>query len=90
MGAGTVTARWAVKADCAADPRRLVAFVIPLPDKLTCCGLSVLPSAIERFAVSSPSVVGLNITVIVQEAPAATLAGTYWSEKSCPDSYRRL
>ena len=52
------------------SPRRLVR---PVPDKLTCCGLSVLLSVIERLAVNWPVVLGLKTTEIPQEAAAATL-----------------
>ena len=45
----------------------------PLPDKLTSCGLPALSSLMERLAWWSPAVFGLNVTLIVQDFPAATL-----------------
>ncbi len=46
---------------------------MPVPDKLTCCGLSGLLSAIERAAAWEPRLPGLNVTAIVHEFPAGTL-----------------
>ena len=45
----------------------------PLPDKLTSCGLPALSSLIETLACLIPVVFGLNVTLIVQDFPAATL-----------------
>jgi hypothetical protein len=45
----------------------------PVPDKLICCGLSVLLSLIETLALRGPVVVGLKITLMLQVLPAATL-----------------
>lgn len=47
--------------------------VIPIPARLTCCGLSVLLSAIDMVADLVPCAAGLNTTEMVQEAAAATL-----------------
>lgn len=47
--------------------------VIPIPARLTCCGLSVLLSAIDMVADLVPCAAGLNTTEIVHEAAAATL-----------------
>jgi hypothetical protein len=46
----------------------------PLPDKPTCCGLSLLLSLIESVAIREPVADGLNSTLIEQFPPAATLA----------------
>lgn len=45
----------------------------PVPDKLTCCGLSVLPSLIDTPPVKKARPWGVNVTVSVHEPPAATL-----------------
>ena len=45
----------------------------PLPDKLTSCGLPALSSLIETLACLIPVVFGLNVTLIVQDFPTATL-----------------
>jgi hypothetical protein len=48
--------------------------VVPVPVIETRCGLSVLLSVIERVALACPLTLGVNVTVMVQEAPTATLA----------------
>ena len=45
----------------------------PVPDKLTCCGLSVLLSLMDTSPVKEPRAPGVNVTVTVHEPPAATL-----------------
>ena len=45
----------------------------PLPDKLTSCGLPALSSLSETLACLIPVVFGLNVTLMVQDFPAATL-----------------
>ena len=45
----------------------------PVPAKLTVCGLPVALSVIESFPVTLPVAVGLNVTLMVQLAPAARL-----------------
>jgi len=46
----------------------------PVPDNATCCGLSLLLSAIEMIAVLEPFADGLNVTLMSHVAEAATLA----------------
>jgi len=45
----------------------------PVPLKLTVCGVPLALSAMERDALSVPVAPGVNVTLIVQLAPAATL-----------------
>ena len=45
---------------------------MPLPDKLTACGLPLALSLMLSEAVSLPLAVGVNVTLIVQLAPAAS------------------
>jgi len=47
---------------------------VPLPDKLTVCGLSTLLSLMVRVPLKIPRALGVKVTVIVQDAPAPTLA----------------
>jgi|SRR5713226_866285 len=46
---------------------------VPVPAKVTSCGLPPPVSEIDTFAVREPSAVGLKVTVIEQLAPVATL-----------------
>lgn len=48
--------------------------MIPLPDKATCCGLSLLLSLIERVALLEPKLDGLNVTLMLHFPAAAILA----------------
>ena len=50
------------------------AAVVPLPESETVCGLLESLSAMLSVADSAETVVGLNVTLIVQLEPAATLA----------------
>jgi len=45
---------------------------VPAPDRGTVCGLPLLLSAMLSEAASVPVTEGVNITAIVQLAPAAT------------------
>src|SRR5437870_4396548 len=45
----------------------------PLPLRLICCGLPAALSVIETAAVLEPVAVGLNVTLMAQLAPAATV-----------------
>ena len=47
----------------------------PVPMRLNACGLPLALSAILTEAVRFPEAEGVNLTVIVQEPPAATEAG---------------
>jgi hypothetical protein len=54
-----------------------------LPVKLACCGLSALLSVITSLAAYGLAAVGLKLTVIEQEAPAASaLAQVFVWEKT--------
>ena len=46
---------------------------MPVPVRLTACGLPVASSAIESEAARLPLAAGVKVTLIVQLAPAATL-----------------
>jgi len=46
--------------------------LVPVPERLTICGLPLTLSAILRAAVAAPLAEGLKVTLIVQLAPAAT------------------
>ena len=48
---------------------------VPVPDRATICGLPLALSVTEMLAVREPVAVGLNVTLIVQFAPAARVAG---------------
>ena len=50
----------------------VAAGAVPLPDKLTACGLPLAVSLMLTEAVSLPPAVGVNVTLIVQLAPAAS------------------
>jgi len=52
-----------------------IAVVVPVPDRATECGLPDASSAICRLALRAPAAVGANLTLIVQLAPAANVAG---------------
>ncbi len=47
---------------------------VPVPEKVTDCGLPVALSVRVRAAVKDPLAAGVKVTLIVQLAPAATLA----------------
>jgi hypothetical protein len=51
---------------------RLVVAVVPFPVRLTICGLPATLSELLTVAVRVPAVGGLNVTLIVQLAPAAS------------------
>ena len=51
---------------------RLTAAPVPVPVKLTVCGLPAALSAMLTVAVRFPGAVGVNVTLIVQLALAAT------------------
>ena len=51
---------------------RLTTGAVPVPVRLTVCGLPMALSAIVTEAVRVPAVVGVNVTLIVQLPPAAT------------------
>jgi hypothetical protein len=51
---------------------RLTAGPVPVPVRLTVCGLPVALSVMLTEAVRLPEAVGVNVTLIVQLPPAAT------------------
>ena len=53
----------------------LIAGCAPVPAKLTVCGLLAALSLIVIAPVSAPPAVGVNVTLIVQLAAAASVAG---------------
>ena len=50
---------------------RLIPGSVPVPERLTTCGLPVALSVIVNVPLMAPVVVGVNVTLIVQVAPAA-------------------
>ena len=46
---------------------------VPVPERLTACGLPLALSEMESDAARLPAEEGVNVTLIVQLAPAATL-----------------
>ena len=56
---------------------------VPVPERLTVCGLPPALSEVLREAVSFPAMEGVNVTAIVQLAPAASeLPHVVFSAKS--------
>lgn len=51
----------------------VVLLAVAVPDRLTLCGLPVPLSVTLRAALRAPLAVGVNVTLMVQLAPAATL-----------------
>ena len=51
---------------------RLATAAVPVPERLTICGLPLALSVMLTEAVRLPLAAGLNVTLIVQLAPAAT------------------
>src|SRR5215831_3906123 len=72
VGTGTAAEVVAARSDRTAAASPLLT-CCESPDKATCCGLSGLLSLIDKEAMKEPADGGLNFTVIVQNAPAATL-----------------
>jgi hypothetical protein len=50
----------------------VVAVSVPVPERLTVCGLARALSVMLTEAVRLPLADGVNVTLMVQEAPAAT------------------
>ena len=53
---------------------RLTTVVVPVPERLTVCGLPVALSVRVTAALRVPLAAGVKVTLTVQLAPAATLA----------------
>jgi hypothetical protein len=45
--------------------------LVPVPDKLTVCGLPLALSVMVRVPEAAPAAVGVNVTLIAHEVPAA-------------------
>ncbi len=82
VGLGTVAVEKEISAACIAA----VGAVLPLPLIGTCCGLSALLSVMMMSALYGDAALGLNVTVIVQEPPAATLPPQVfiWEKAAAP------
>ena len=52
---------------------RLATGLVPVPVKLTCCGLVGSESAIRRVAVLLPLAVGVKVTLMLQLVPTANV-----------------
>ena len=64
---------WLAKVRLALDRETAgAATLLPLPVRLTVCGLPAALSVIVTLAVLVPVAVGVNVTLIVQLAPAGT------------------
>lgn len=50
-----------------------VTWTTPLPDRLTVCGLLLASSLTVKAALRAPAAAGVNVTLMVQAALAATL-----------------
>jgi len=76
----TVCAALALPTDCVpkltllADRLTVGGVATPVPDSATVCGLPAALSVMVTDATRLPAAVGLNVTLIVQLAPPATLA----------------
>src|SRR5438128_5108384 len=74
----TLCAALVAPVSCAANGsvavERLTTGPVAVPASATVCGLPLALSVMVRVPVRAPSAVGLNVTVIVQLAPADTLA----------------
>jgi hypothetical protein len=57
--------------------------LVALPDSVTCCGLSELPSSNDTDAVYEPTANGWKVTLTVQRDPALTLAGQLLVSENC-------
>ena len=51
---------------------RLTTVAVPVPERLTVCGLPLALSVMLTAAVRLPLAAGVNVTLIVQLAPAGT------------------
>ena len=52
---------------------KLTTGVVPLPLKVTVCGLPLALSVMDTLALRLPLALGVKVTLIVQEAPAANV-----------------
>jgi hypothetical protein len=49
-----------------------VPLLVPVPDKVTICGEFVAWSVIEMLPDSGPATLGVNVALMVQDAPASS------------------
>jgi len=66
------------------ESEKLCRVLVPLPDKLTVCGLPVALSVIDSVPVLVPVVVGVKVTLIVQLAPVLSLAVPLFASEKSP------
>jgi len=71
VGLGTFAVLFVARADRTAAAIRHREH--PVPDNVTCCGLSALLSLIETSAANEPTVFGEKVTLMLQDLPAPTL-----------------
>jgi len=71
-GALVVVTGWLPKAKLLGERLATAAALAPVPVRLTICGLSLALSVMVSAALRFPGPVGVNVTLIVQPAPAAT------------------
>ena len=64
---------WLPKARLVGERLTRAAVPVPVPERLTVCGLPLALSVMLSEAVRLPLAEGVNLTLIVQLAPAATL-----------------
>ena len=65
-----ISTAWFPKARLVGE--RLARAAVPVPERLTVCGLPLALSAMLTEAVRLPLAAGVNVTLIVQLAPPAT------------------
>src|SRR5690242_11434717 len=58
--------------------------IVPVPERVIVCGLLAALSEMVIAPVCSPAVVGVNVTLIVQLAPAATEMPQLFVCANCP------
>ena len=63
---------WLVKVSDVTERLAVVVGAVPVPVRLTVCGLPEALSVMLKVPVRVPDAVGVNVTLIVQLAPAAT------------------
>jgi hypothetical protein len=63
---------------------------VPVPLKATVCGEPAALSVMVRVPVRAPLAAGVNVTEMVQLAPAATLDPQFWVSAKSPDAEMEL
>src|SRR5947208_2305740 len=73
---GVLTAPWATVTVVGAAPSvKSGGGLVPFPVRLTVCGLPPALSVMVKVPVRAPATVGVNVTLIMQFAPAASVVG---------------